>query len=144
VNGVGAAEGQGYSIHHATGWYLNFGVPGVVMGACLLGFVWAALYNNVVQSNRQAGSGWWRVFCIVGFFTFSASLPIIIRSGPEIYKSVLVESFFVPVAVLAMARVPQLAITTTSVRLPRHVSPVPAKQQASIVTPGPNYRLSRT
>ena len=25
---VGAIQNQGYSLHHATGWYLNFGYPG--------------------------------------------------------------------------------------------------------------------
>ncbi|HEY2827403.1 MAG TPA: hypothetical protein VGJ04_07360, partial [Pirellulales bacterium] len=29
---VQATAGQGYSIHHATGWYLNFGLPGVLIG----------------------------------------------------------------------------------------------------------------
>jgi hypothetical protein len=108
ANGVAATEGQGYTVHHAAGWYLNFGVAGVFIGASLLGRIWSALYNNVVQASRQHGSSWWRIFCIVGFFTFTASLPTIIRSGPEIYKSVLVESFTIPVAILALARAPSL------------------------------------
>ena len=57
ATGVGAREGQGYSIHHATGWYLNFGVAGVVMGAILLGRLWAGLYNNHRhRPYKQCGS----------------------------------------------------------------------------------------
>ncbi|MCB1151392.1 hypothetical protein KDK88_07565, partial [bacterium] len=46
VDGVGALPGQGYTIHHATGWYLNFGWLGVFMGALVLGLVWAGLYRS--------------------------------------------------------------------------------------------------
>jgi len=106
ADGVAAVEGQGYTIHHAAGWYLNFGIAGVVLGAFLLGWIWAELYNNVLRATRQLGASWWRIFCIIGFFTFSAGLPSLVRSGPEVYKSVLVESFFIPVAVLAFARAP--------------------------------------
>lgn len=112
--GVGAQAGQGYSIHHATGWYLNFGVTGVVMGAVILGRIWAGLYNNTLRFAHRIGAGWWPMFCIVGFSTFSASLPTIVRSGPEVYKTVLVESFLIPVIVLSLARLP--AVQRTSLR----------------------------
>jgi len=104
ANGVAATEGQGYSIHHATGWYLNFGVIGVIVGACLLGRVWAALYNNSVDGALRRKSDWWRMFCIVGFFTFTANLPSLVRTGPEGYKGILIDSFIVPCAILILAR----------------------------------------
>ena len=113
ANGVAATEGQGYSIHHATGWYLNFGVPGIVVGACLLGRVWAALYNNVVRGALRPGTTWWRMFCIVGFFTFTANLPSLIRGGPEGYKGVLVDAFLVPVAILMVSRAQHRARSRT-------------------------------
>jgi hypothetical protein len=106
ANGISATEGQGYSIHHAAGWYLNFGIPGVFLGALLLGRVWAALYNVLIHHATRPGATWWRVFCSVGFFTFTASLPTLIRGGPEAYKSVLVESFFLPMAVLVWSQSP--------------------------------------
>lgn len=102
---VDATEGQGYSIHHAAGWYLNFGVPGVILGAILLGRIWAALYNNFVHDALRPRNILWRVFCIVGFVTFTANLANLIRSGPEGYKGILIDSFFIPVAVLALSRV---------------------------------------
>src|SRR5262249_49792084 len=37
---VGAIQNQGYSLHHATGWYLNFGYAGVAVGAIVLGLLW--------------------------------------------------------------------------------------------------------
>lgn len=120
VGAVAIADGQGYTIHHAAGWYLNFGTAGLIFGAFLLGRIWAALFNNVVRASRQSTQRWWRVFCVIGFFTFTASIPSVVRSGPEIYKSVLVEAFFIPVAVLCLAR--------TGRHAPRRVdvaSPVP-------------------
>ena len=37
---VGTVQNQGYSLHHATGWYLNFGYLGVALGAVVMGLVW--------------------------------------------------------------------------------------------------------
>jgi hypothetical protein len=117
--GVGANEGQGYSIHHATGWYLNFGVTGVVAGAFLWGRIWAGLYNLLTDCRTNATASPWRIFCSIGFFTFTACLPTLVRSGPEVYKTVLVESFLIPVVVLAFARsaahrrIPNRAVCST-------------------------------
>jgi oligosaccharide repeat unit polymerase len=102
---VNATEGQGYSIHHAAGWYLNFGVPGVILGALLLGRIWAALYNIFVHDALLPRNNLWRVFCIVAFVTFTANVPNLVRAGPEGYKAILVDSFFIPVSVLMLSRV---------------------------------------
>jgi len=104
ANGVSAIEGQGYTVHHAAGWYLNFGVPGIILGSVLLGRIWAALYNNIASGVTRRDNSAWRIFCIIAFFTFSANLPNLIRCGPEGYKSILVDSFFVPVAILTFSR----------------------------------------
>jgi hypothetical protein len=101
---VPIAEGQGYTVHHATGWYLNFGIPGVVMGALLLGWVWASLYNNVARGALRRDASAIRMFYIIGFVTFSANLPTLIRSGPEGYKGILVDSLFIPIVVLLLSR----------------------------------------
>lgn len=107
ANEVKATEGQGYCIHHAAGWYLNFGTLGVVLGACLLGWLWASLYNNVVRGAKAMDATAWRIFSVVGFFTFTADLPTLIRTGPEGYKGVLVESLILPVAILTFSRLRQ-------------------------------------
>ena len=136
ASGVAAVEGQGYSIHHATGWYLNFGIPGVVMGAALLGRVWAALYNNLVHRAYLPAATWWRIFCIIGFFTFTANLPSLVRAGPEAYKGILIDSFFIPVAVLALAR------STSQQILPRQITARASRLDAT--TPSaPTTRIRR-
>jgi hypothetical protein len=101
---VRATEGQGYCIHHAAGWYLNFGILGIVLGACLLGGLWASMYNNVIRAAKGRDASAWRIFSVVGFFTFTANIPGLIRNGPEGYKGILVESLIVPVAVLTLSR----------------------------------------
>jgi hypothetical protein len=101
---ISATEGQGYSIHHATGWYLNFGVLGLFSGAIILGIVWSCLFNNLChRAHLVRKCHWWRLFYIVGFSTFTANLPNLIRAGPEGYKSIIIDSLIIPVLVLGIA-----------------------------------------
>jgi len=97
---VGAIQNQGYSLHHATGWYLNFGYLGVILGAAVMGLVWSYCLN----AHRRAGSGHLsRIFGIVAPWLFVACLPPLIRAGPEGYKGFLLEGVMIPVGVLALA-----------------------------------------
>ena len=97
---VGAIQNQGYSLHHATGWYLNFGYPGVALGAVVMGLVWAYCLN----AHRRARSGHlFRLFATVAPWLFVACLPPLIRAGPEGYKGFLIEGVMIPVGVLAFA-----------------------------------------
>jgi hypothetical protein len=101
---VGAIQNQGYSLHHATGWYLNFGYPGVVLGAVVMGLVWAYCLN----AHRRAKSGHlFRLFSAVAPWLFVACLPPLIRAGPEGYKGFLIEGVMIPVGVLAFASRPR-------------------------------------
>ncbi|MGH9646557.1 MAG: hypothetical protein ACRD4E_07050, partial [Bryobacteraceae bacterium] len=98
--GVGAIQNQGYSLHHATGWYLNFGYPGVALGAVVMGLVWAYCLN----AHRRAGPGHlFQLFGTVAPWLFVACLPPLIRAGPEGYKGFLIEGVVIPVGVLALA-----------------------------------------
>ena len=57
---VGIAEGvgeQGFSIHHATGWYLNFGLPGLLLGAVMWGWVWSRCFNAYVFAGESGTAG---------------------------------------------------------------------------------------
>ena len=103
VQGINAVEGQGYSIHHATGWYLNFGLIGIIMGGALLGYVWAKLFNTQQNFNKQTGGTLHKIFCAVAFFTFSGGLQILVRAGPEAYKSITINCFIAPIIVLYLA-----------------------------------------
>src|SRR5579871_898490 len=99
---VGAIQNQGYSVHHATGWYLNFGIPGVALGGIALGWVWAYCLN-AYQRIRPASGLFFRLFATVAPWLFVAYLPPLIRAGPEGYKGLVIEAFLIPVGTLALA-----------------------------------------
>lgn len=102
VRAVGAPDIQGYNIHHATGWYLNFGVPGVIAGAVVFGWLWAGLFNKL-HSDLRDKSHLVRVFSILAFWTFTSSIPTIVRAGMEGYKSVAFEALIMPTAFFMVA-----------------------------------------
>ena len=101
ASGVGATEGQGYTIHHATGWYLNFGLPGVVIGAVVLAWIWSSLHNAIAADLPRRLVG--RVFTVIAPWTFVAGIPGLIRSGPEGYKGLIINSLLVPTCILVVA-----------------------------------------
>jgi hypothetical protein len=99
---VGAIQDQGYSLHHATGWYLNFGYFGVALGALVLGLVWAYSLNARGRVRPSAGL-LFRLFAVVAPWLFAACLPALIRAGPEAYKGFLLDGVLIPVGVLAFS-----------------------------------------
>jgi hypothetical protein len=99
---VGAIQNQGYSLHHATGWYLNFGYAGVALGAVVLGLVWAACLNAHQKIKRRSGLVY-RLFATIAPWVLVAGLPPLIRAGPEGYKGLIIESFLIPIGVLVLA-----------------------------------------
>ena len=105
---VGAVQNQGYSLHHATGWYLNFGIAGVALGGIVLGLVWAYCLN--AHQRIRAGSGLvFRIFATVAPWLFAAYLPPLVRAGPEGYKGFLIEAVLIPVGTLLLACRPKQA-----------------------------------
>jgi oligosaccharide repeat unit polymerase len=97
---IKAAPGEGYTIHHAAGWYLNFGIYGVVLGALLLAALWATLFN---WFNEPDGSDlFFQSVKMMAVWTFVASLPALVRAGPEGYKSCLFEAILMPATILAL------------------------------------------
>jgi len=99
---VGAIEGQGYTIHHATGWYLNFGAAGIALGAVLLGWVWGSRWTKF-QEFGEARTYWSRIFRVIAFWTFTGYISVLLRAGPEGYKTILVENFLVPTCIVGFA-----------------------------------------
>jgi hypothetical protein len=99
---VGTIQNQGYSLHHATGWYLNFGYAGVAVGAIVLGLVWAGCLNAHQKIRRRSGL-LYRLFAIIAPWALVAGLPPLIRAGPEGYKGLILESFLIPIGVLVLA-----------------------------------------
>lgn len=99
---VGAIQDQGYSLHHATGWYLNFGVAGVFLGGLVLGLVWAFCLNAHQRIRPRSGL-LFRLFAVIAPWLFVAYLPPLVRAGPEGYKGFLIEAVLIPVGTLAFA-----------------------------------------
>lgn len=102
VENVGALEGQGYTIHYATAWFLNFGVIGVVIGAIIIGLIWSASYNLYNQLPNYK-SRWLRVLAILAPWLFVAFIPTLIRGGPEGFKGLFFEAYFIPVIIFIFA-----------------------------------------
>src|SRR5579864_730554 len=99
---VGAIQNQGYSLHHATGWYLNFGYAGVALGAIVLGLVWAGCLNAHQRIRPKSGLVF-RLFATIAPWVFAAGSPPLIRAGPEGYKGFLIEGVLIPVGALLFA-----------------------------------------
>ncbi|HTB15127.1 MAG TPA: hypothetical protein VK752_26330 [Bryobacteraceae bacterium] len=102
ADSVGAIQNQGYSVHHATGWYLNFGYAGVAVGALVMGLVWAWCSNAHQRIAPKSGLGF-RLFATIAPWLFVACLPPLIRAGPEGYKGFVVEGLLIPMATLGFA-----------------------------------------
>lgn len=90
---IAAAPGQGYTIHHAAGWYLNFGFIGILLGASILGLIWAKFFNLLSKTTIQ--STFKNIFCSISFYTFTASFPVLVRNGLEGYKGVFIENVLI-------------------------------------------------
>ncbi|MBI9037064.1 MAG: hypothetical protein JEY97_02950 [Bacteroidales bacterium] len=101
ANEVNAKKGQGYTIHHATAWYLNFGILGILLSAILLGGIWALLNNLFFRSGFK--NNFLKLFAILSPFLFVAFLPNLIRNGPEAFKGVFLESLLLPVLIVYIA-----------------------------------------
>jgi hypothetical protein len=100
---VGALPGRGYTLHHATGWYLNFGFLGIILGAIIVGWIWVYLYNI---SQKEACTYRNRTLCLyskIGFYIFSGYIPIFIRAGIEVYKSAIIGVFFIPLIIIFLS-----------------------------------------
>jgi hypothetical protein len=83
---------QGFTIHHATGWLLNFGELGVLIGGVLLGFIWGKLSSLSIHNNQSKIK---KVFVYLTPAITCAFLPILIRNGLEAYKGFLVEALII-------------------------------------------------
>lgn len=101
VEGVSASGKTGYTIHHATAWYLNGGIIGICLGAVLIGFLWSTLFK--VVTTRQVNNTLVNVLQRIAFFAFTAQLPSLIRTGPEGYKALILEAIVLPGLLIFMA-----------------------------------------
>jgi hypothetical protein len=103
ASAVNAVAGQGYTIHHATGWYLNFGLAGVALGGIVLGAVWVAIYRSHRRLDRIPMPLY--ILRVLMPAMFVAYLPNLVRSGIEGYKGIVFEAFAIPFLVLTAAAI---------------------------------------
>jgi len=101
-NHINAVPGQGYVIHHATGWYLNFGLIGIVAGAVLIGWLWAECFNSraLIKGGRYFI---YNVFAVLAPTLFISALPTLMRGGLESYKAVALEHFLFPILIVVFS-----------------------------------------
>ena len=71
---VGTIQNQGYSLHHATGWYLNFGYAGVILGGIVLGLIWSMCLNAYGRYGGRPGV-LLRLIAVVAPWTFVRQHP---------------------------------------------------------------------
>jgi hypothetical protein len=94
ASAVSAPDDQGFTIHFAAGWYLNFGIAGIVIGAVILALIWTAIYR--AMRARDGHSGGLSLAAIVAFCFCSAFVPVAMRNGPEGLKGLFIEGILLP------------------------------------------------
>jgi hypothetical protein len=87
---LGLPIDQGFTLHHATGWYLNFGVPGVIIGGSVLGIVWASLFRKMQQPGPHVIVG------LVGFTFITGGMADFVRAGIASYKGLVLYNIIFP------------------------------------------------
>ena len=85
---------QGFTINHATGWYVNFGMVGVAMGALFLGLLIGYAFR--AQARISASIGFIYIVQTILVLCIAAFFPALIRTGPEGYKALFFEAILIP------------------------------------------------
>ena len=85
---------QGFTINHATGWYVNFGAAGVAMGALFLGLLIGYAFR--AQARVSASKGFLYIVQTILVLCIAAFFPALIRTGPEGYKALFFEAILIP------------------------------------------------
>jgi hypothetical protein len=93
---VNAIPGQKYTINHVAAWYLNFGIIGIVLGACILAglFLLAYYFSNFKLNNNN------KYLILLKHlmpFLLCAQMVTFITAGPEAYKSLIIEGMIIPI-----------------------------------------------
>jgi hypothetical protein len=91
--------GEAYTVHHATAWYLNFGLAGLFCGAVVLGSIWAWCYNANMTANK-ADRRWQNLLAIIAPAGMVSAIPLLVRAGPDAYKGLVIEAFILPTLIL--------------------------------------------
>jgi hypothetical protein len=94
--------GQSYTINHATAWYLNFGMIGILLGGIVVGFLWSGCYY-LHNFHSDSAHKFIALICILAICSFTAFMPFLIRNGPESYKALIFEGLLLPGLIVFLA-----------------------------------------
>ncbi|HNW90541.1 MAG TPA: hypothetical protein PKN48_12825 [Bacteroidales bacterium] len=100
---VHAKQGQGYSLHHATGWYINFGIIGTLLAGLIWGLVWGLVIKKNFRISRVKNK-FFIILYVLAPTLFVAFIPNLIRNGIEGYKALLLEAFIIPTVIAFVAQ----------------------------------------
>lgn len=95
AQGVGAPADQGFTVHPAAAWYINFGFIGLLIGGALIGYIWAFAMNSQNRyMHRDNKSIFNKLVAFLAPCIFVSLMPAIMRNGgPEVIKSILIEMY---------------------------------------------------
>lgn len=83
---------QGFTINHVSGWYLNFGYLGIVLGGIVLSCLLLIPYYFYLKSNKS----FFKLVLFVSFISIGAFGAMLVRSGPEAFKALIIEALIIP------------------------------------------------
>lgn len=98
---VNAVPGQIYTIHHATAWYLNFGVTGILIGSLLLALVYYLAFRIQFLNFRYNNKFLIFIKFLMPYLVCS-QIVTFITAGPEAYKAMMLEGVLIPVVLLGI------------------------------------------
>ena len=92
---------QGFTINHATDWYLNFGFIGVLMG----GVFWGALISFLYLGSVIVVSDVLKNLSFISLISVAAYFSMIIRGGIDVLKVIVFESILIPIMLLLFCHI---------------------------------------
>jgi len=92
-------EAQGFTINHISGWYLNFSYLGIPIGGAFL----ALIIIGAFLKQRLAKTGVKELIWLIILCSITAFSAMLVRGGPEAFKSLIMEAIIVPVVVFCGA-----------------------------------------
>ncbi len=87
---------QGFTINHISSWIINASYFGCLLGAFLLALIILVPFYVLKTTN----SNLMKVILLVVCCSFAGFSAILVRSGPEAYKSLLYEGMIIPVCII--------------------------------------------
>lgn len=96
INEVNNNPFKGFSIANPTGWYLNFGAIGLLLGGAILALVTCALHRGAYYSSSSR-----KLFFLLAFSLFvSDSIGFMRSGGPEPLRAVFLIKSVIPALII--------------------------------------------